>query len=121
MHILKGKHGGLGLKGAFELKQKQHGQQDQGHMVVPAAPADDLVFIQAGQAFGILQGTPDPIAARLPLGQEAGLGFLRIEEAVFGLRAVQLLAYNQPDGLAGRASSMRQTQKNMKSVKKNTL
>ena len=72
MNILKGEHGGLGLKGAFELKQKQHGQQDHRHMVVPAAPADDWVFIQTGQAFGILQGALDPIAARLPLGQEAG-------------------------------------------------
>ena len=93
MDILKREHRRLWPKGVFKVKQKQHGHQDHRHMMMPAPPADDLVFIQSGQAFAVLQGALDPIASRLPFRQAGRLGWLGIGKAVFGLRAVQFLAY----------------------------
>ena len=69
---------GLLVKPAL-FQSEQHGHHDQCHMMMPAAPAPDLIVARPDVLCALLQGAFDPVALPLHEGQA---GCLRVGRGV---------------------------------------
>jgi hypothetical protein len=56
------------------FKQEQHRHHDQRHMMMPAAPAPNLIVAQANILFTLLQGAFHPVAPALHERQSGDWG-----------------------------------------------